>query len=77
MNDARLELLVLNERTVAKIADAAEASERSVWKRLAGGRVRGLVQGRIDRAIAAARADALARGLATGRAAAAEPKPAA
>jgi hypothetical protein len=50
MNDGRL---VLDDKTIAKIADLAEASDRSVWKRLAGGRIRGRVQGRIDRAIAA------------------------
>lgn len=47
---------VFDEKTVAKIAAAAEADERSVWKRLAGGEVRGRVQARIDRAIAEARA---------------------
>jgi hypothetical protein len=45
-----------DERTVATIAATAEADERSVWKRLAGGEVRGRVQARIDRAIAEARA---------------------
>jgi hypothetical protein len=49
MNDGRI---MLDDKTIARIADVAEASERSVWKRLAGGRVRGRVQGRIDRAIA-------------------------
>ncbi len=47
---------VFDERTVARIAAVAEADERSVWKRLAGGEVRGRVQARIDRAIAEARA---------------------
>jgi hypothetical protein len=45
-----------DDKTVAKIAAAAEADERSVWKRLAGGAVRGRVQARIDRAITKARA---------------------
>jgi hypothetical protein len=45
-----------DDKTVARIAAAAEADERSVWKRLAGGVVRGRVQARIDRAIAEARA---------------------
>jgi hypothetical protein len=53
MDDRRPEW---DEAAVAKIAAAAEADERSVWKRLAGGEVRGRVQVRIDRAIAEARA---------------------
>jgi hypothetical protein len=42
-----------NENTVNEIAAEAEADPRSVWKRLAGGKVRGRVAARIDRAIAA------------------------
>lgn len=38
---------------VRHIADEAHASVQSVWKRLAGGAVKGKVSGRIDRAIAA------------------------
>ena len=46
----------IDEATVAAIATDAEADPRSVWKRLAGGKVRGRVGARIDRAIAAHRA---------------------
>ena len=53
MSDARF---LVDDETVARIAEAAEATPRSVWKRLAGGRIRGRVQARIDRAIAEARA---------------------
>jgi hypothetical protein len=59
MNDGRL---VLDDKTIAKIADVAEASDRSVWKRLAGGRIRGRVQGRIDRAIASVLSDGWRKG---------------
>jgi hypothetical protein len=45
--------LGIDEATVAGIAAEAEADPRSVWKRLAGGKVRGRVGVRIDRAIAA------------------------
>jgi hypothetical protein len=55
MSDARI---LFDEKTVAAIAEAAEANERSVWKRLGGGKVRGRVQARIDRAIASVRAKA-------------------
>jgi hypothetical protein len=53
MSDARF---LVDDETVARIAEASEATPRSVWKRLAGGRIRGRVQARIDRAIAEARA---------------------
>jgi hypothetical protein len=43
----------IDEAVVAAIAAEAEADPRSVWKRLAGGKVRGRVGARIDRAIAA------------------------
>jgi len=43
----------IDEAVVAAIAAEAEADPRSVWKRLAGGKVRGRVGVRIDRAIAA------------------------
>jgi hypothetical protein len=43
----------VDEATVVAIAAEAEADPRTVWKRLAGGRVRGRVAARIDRAIAA------------------------
>jgi len=43
---------IFDEKTVQAIADAAEADARSVWKRLAGGEVRGRVAARIDREIA-------------------------
>jgi hypothetical protein len=49
---------VFDEEIVNKIAQRAEANPRSVWKRLAGGTVRGRVQARIDREIASARANA-------------------
>ena len=44
------------DEDVRQIADEAHASAQSVWKRLAGGAVKGKVSGRIDQAIAAWRA---------------------
>ena len=44
---------VFDEQAVGEIADRAEANPRTVWKRLAGGKVRGRVALRIDREIAA------------------------
>ena len=46
---------VFDEQAIAEIAREAEADPRSVWKRLAGGEVRGRVQARIDRAIVSVR----------------------
>jgi len=40
------------ERTVAAVADEADADVRSVWKRLAGGRLRPKTERRVDRALA-------------------------
>jgi hypothetical protein len=45
--------LTVDEETVAAIAAEAEVDARSVWKRLAGGKVRGRAGARIDRVIAA------------------------
>jgi hypothetical protein len=42
----------IDEETVAAIAAEAEVDARSVWKRLAGGKVRGRAGARIDRVIA-------------------------
>ena len=49
----RTRTMTIDEDTVAAIAAEAEVDVRSVWKRLAGGKVRGRVGARIDRVIAA------------------------
>jgi len=41
----------LTDAIVNAIAEDAAAHARSVWKRLAGGRLRGRVEQRVDRAI--------------------------
>lgn len=43
----------ISDDVVRKIADDAAADERSVWKRLGGGRLRPKTERRIDAAIAA------------------------
>jgi hypothetical protein len=45
-----------DEAAVARIAEAASADVRSVWKRLAGGTLKKKVQARVDAAIAEWRA---------------------
>jgi hypothetical protein len=44
---------VIDDSEVDRIAELASADARSVWKRLAGGKLKPKVQSRIDAAIAA------------------------
>jgi hypothetical protein len=49
----RIQTVTMTEETVAAIAAEADVDARSVWKRLAGGKIRGRAGARIDRVIAA------------------------